>query len=96
MNRRLDDAELDELLLMASQALESAMEEAQPGTSKDCFSSPVSSTKVQEVRKQGVPKRTPSTAICCEASRIKSSCSAVVTNSIPANGPDLPHSYFLT
>ena len=58
MNRRLDDAEVDELLLMASQALESATEKAQSGTSKDRFSSPVSSTKVQEVRKQGVPKKT--------------------------------------
>ena len=58
VNRRLDDAEVDDLLLMASQALESATEKAQPGTSKDRFSSPVSSTKVQEVRKQGVPKKT--------------------------------------
>ena len=39
MNRHLDDAEVDELLLMASQELESATEKAQPGTSKDHFSS---------------------------------------------------------
>jgi len=45
-NRSLDDAEVDELLLMASQALESATEKAQTGTSKDRFSSLVSSTKV--------------------------------------------------
>ena len=43
---------------MASQDLESATEKAQSGTSKDRFSSPVLSTKVQEVRKQGVPKKT--------------------------------------
>ena len=43
MNRCLDDAEVDELLLMASQELESATEKAQPGTSKDRFSSPVMS-----------------------------------------------------
>ena len=62
-NRRLDDAEVDELLLMASQALESATEKVppddpRPGTDKDRFSSPVSSTEVQEVRKRGVPKKT--------------------------------------
>ena len=45
-NRSLDDAEVDELLLMASQALESATEKAQTGTSKDRFSSLASSTKV--------------------------------------------------
>ena len=56
MNCCLDDAEVDELLLMASQALESATEKAQPGTSMDHFSSPVSSTKVQ-VRKLGVPRK---------------------------------------
>ena len=43
---------------MASQDLESATEKALSGTRKDGFSSPVSSTKVQEVRKQGVPKKT--------------------------------------
>ena len=58
VNHHLDNAEVDELLLMASQDLESATEKAQSGTSKDHFSSPVSSTKVQEVRKQGVPKKT--------------------------------------
>ena len=45
-NRSLDDAEVDELLLVASQALKSATEKAQTGTSKDRFSSLVSSTKV--------------------------------------------------
>ena len=58
VNRCLDDAEVDELLLMANQDLKSATEKAQSGTSKDRFLSPVSSTKVQEVRKQGVPKKT--------------------------------------
>ena len=45
-NRSLDDAEVDELLLMASQALESATEKAQTGASKDRFSSLVFSSKV--------------------------------------------------
>ena len=58
MNCHLDDVEVDKLLLTASQTLESAGEKAQPGTSKECFSSPVQSTRVQEVRKQGVPKKT--------------------------------------
>ncbi len=49
---------MDNLLLLASQALESGTENAQPGTSKGRFSSLASSTKVQEVRKQGVPKKT--------------------------------------
>lgn len=40
------------------QTMESAREKAQPGTSKECFSSPVQSTRVQEVRKQRVPKKT--------------------------------------
>ena len=43
MNRRLDNAEVDDLLLMASQALESAIEKAQPETSKDRFLSSESS-----------------------------------------------------
>ena len=37
---------------MASQAFESAKEKVPPGISKDCFSSPVSSTKVQELKHQ--------------------------------------------
>ena len=43
MNHHLDNAEVDDLLLMASQALESATKKAHPETSKDRFSSPESS-----------------------------------------------------
>ena len=49
--RHFDDAEVNDLLLLASQALESDTEKAQLGTSKGRFSFPVSSTKVQKVRK---------------------------------------------
>lgn len=58
---RLDDADVDDLLLITSQTLESATrsDNALPGaSSKDRFSSPVSMNKVQEVRKRGVPKKT--------------------------------------
>ena len=38
--------------------MESGAEKAQPGASKGRFLSPVSSTNIQKVRKQGLPKKT--------------------------------------
>ena len=52
----LDDAEIDQLLLAASQDYEVTEEEV--GSTRRRFGSPVSSASVEEARKSGVPLKT--------------------------------------
>ena len=56
MEEMLDDAEIDQVLLAASQEYEVTGEEV--GSARRRFGSPVSSASVEEARKSGVPPKT--------------------------------------